>query len=177
MNLTPQASLGARGYLGKVSTAAALLDLLAASGRPYALLDHPEAVSAEAAAAARGTPLEIGGKSVLMSVEKLGFVVLVVGSDRRVEGKLLRKALGVQRYRFASPEELLALTGLRPGAVPAFARPLFDAELVVGEDVAARPEIAFAAASSTRSVRMATADWLAVARPRVIPAFTGPATP
>lgn len=153
----------------------ALLHLLDTSGRPYARLEHAEAVSATDTALARGTPLGIGGKSVLMSVEKLGFVVLVVGSDRRVEGRLLRRALGVQRYRFASPEELFALTGLRPGSVPAFARPLFDAELIVGEDIAARPEIVFAAGLPSRSIRMATPDWLAVAAPRVVPSFTSPA--
>ena len=158
-----------------MSVADTLLAVLAASGRPFSVIDHPEAVSAVEAAAARGTPLEIGGKSVLMSVERWGPVVVVVGSDRRIEGKLLRRALGVQRYRFASAEELLALTGLRPGAVPAFARPAFEAELVVGEDVAARPEIAFAAGSALRSIRMATGDWLGVAKPRVVPPFTSPA--
>ena len=149
-----------------------LLALLAASGRPHTVLDHPDAGTAQEAAAARGTPLAIGGKSLVMKADKLGFVVLVVGSDRRIDGRLLRHALRVQRYRFATADELLALTGLPPGAVPPFGRPLFDAALVVGEDIAARPEIAFAAASRTRSVRMATADWRAVAEPTVVSAFT-----
>lgn len=153
-----------------------LLAFLAESGRPHTLLEHAPATSARDAAAARGTPLSIGGKSLVMRADKLGFVVLVVGSDRRVDGRLLRRALRVQRYRFAAPEELLALTGLTPGEVPPFGRPLFDAALYVGEDVAARPELAFAAASRSRSVRMATADWLALATPTVVPAFTVPDT-
>ena len=149
-----------------------LVALLAASGRPFAVLEHPEARSAEEAAAARGTPLALGGKSVLMRADRLGSVVLVAGSDRRIEGKLLRRALGIQRYRFASAEELLAAAGLRHGELPAFARPLFDADLAVGEDFLQRDEIVFAAASATRSVRMRLADWLAVAKPRVVPGFT-----
>jgi Ala-tRNA(Pro) deacylase len=151
-----------------------LLAFLADSGRPHTRIDHPPATSAVEAASARGTPLSIGGKSLVMRADKLGFVVLVVGSDRRIDGRLLRRALRVQRYRFATPEELAALTGLAPGEVPPFGRPLFDAALYVGEDVAARPELAFAAASRTRSVRMATADWLALAAPAVVPAFTVP---
>lgn len=149
-----------------------LLALLAASGRPHTVIDHAEAVTAEEAAAARATPLGIGGKSLVLKIDRVGLAVLVVGSDRRMDGKRLRKALGVQRYRFLDAAELDAALGLPPGAVPPFGRPLLDAALFVGEDVAARPEIAFAAASRRRSVRMATADWLAVAQPRVVPSFT-----
>jgi Ala-tRNA(Pro) deacylase len=158
---------------GPFDPAARLLALLAASGRPYHVLEHAEAVTAEEAAVARGTPLEIGGKSIGMKLDRLGFAVLVVGSDRRIDGKLLRRSLGVQRYRFLDAAELHAHTGLIPGAVPPFGRPLFDLALFVGADVASRPEIAFAAASRTRSVRMATADWLAVAAPEVVAPFTG----
>jgi len=146
--------------------------LLDGAGRPHVVLEHAPATTAREAAAARGTPLAIGGKSVLMKAENLGFVVLVVGSDRRIDGPLLRRALRVQRYRFASAEELAALTGLAPGEVPPFGRPLFDVGLLCGEDIAARPEIAFAAASRTQSIRMQTLDWLAVARPVVVPTFT-----
>lgn len=157
-----------------MSAAERLLALLAASGRPFTVLEHPAAVSARDAAAARGTPLAIGGKSLVMKVDGVGLCVLVVGSDRRLDGKALRRALGVQRYRFASAEELGGLTGLTAGEVPPFGRPLFEAPLYVGDDLLARPEIAFAAASRTRSVRMATADWRAAARPVVLPCFTVP---
>lgn len=153
----------------------ALLALLDASGLPFTVLDHAEARTAEAAAEARGTPLALGGKSVLMRAERVGDVVVVVGSDRRIDGRALRKALGIQRYRFASPEELLALADLRHGELPAFARPLFEAELVVGEDFLHREGIVFAAASATRSVRMRVGDWVAAARPRIVPPFTLPA--
>lgn len=159
-----------------MSTAERLLDLLRASGRAFEVLDHASARSAEEASANRGTALGVGAKSLLLRVDKLGFVVLVVGSDRRVEGRALRHALGVQRYRFATPEELFALAGLRPGEVPAFGAPLFDASLVVGEDFGTRQELVFAGGSMIRSVRMATADWREVARPRVVASFTVPAT-
>jgi len=151
---------------------ARLLALLAASGRPFARIDHPEAVSAAEAAAARGTSLDTGGKSLVLKLDGIGPAVLVVGSDRRLDGRLLRRALGVQRYRFLDADELRALTGLAPGEVPPFGRPLWDTALYVGEDVAARPELVFAAASRTCSIRMATADWREVARPTVVGSFT-----
>ena len=149
-----------------------LYALLDASARPYTRLIHTAATTAREAAEARGTPLAIGGKSIGFKIDKIGLAILVVGSDRRVDGRLLRRALGVQRYRFLSADELRATFGLSPGEVPPFGRPLFDAALFVGRDVAAREEIAFAAASRTESVRMATADWLAVAAPTVVEPFT-----
>lgn len=155
-----------------MSTSDRLLELLRASGRPFEVIEHAPARSAAEAAEARGTSLAVGGKSVVMRIDKLGFVVLVVGSDRRIEGRELRRALGVQRYRFASAEEMDALAGLSPGEIPAFGRPLFDAALIVGQDIAAREEIVFAAGSTRKSVRMATADWLKVAEPRVVAPFT-----
>jgi Ala-tRNA(Pro) deacylase len=153
-----------------VSLNETLLRLL--EGVPHDVLHHAEAISGRDAASARGTPLAIGGKSLVLKIDRIGLVVLVVGSDRRVDGKLLRKALHVQRYRFLGGDELTTAIGLTPGAVPPFGRPLLDAELFVGEDFLQRQEIAFAAASRTCSVRMSVSDWRAVANPRVVPCFT-----
>lgn len=149
-----------------------LIALLQASERPFTILDHGEARSAEDAARARGTPLAIGGKSLLMKLERIGFAVVVVGGDRRLDGRRLRRGLGVQRYRFASADELRERVGVEPGSVPPFGRPLFDVALVVDAATAAREHIAFAAASPTRSVVMAVADWLAVARPDAVAPLT-----
>lgn len=149
-----------------------LLAILRESGRPFEVIEHAEATSAREVGAARGTPLAIGGKSIVMKLDAQGLCVLVVGSDRRIDGARLRRSLGVRRYRFATPTELAELTGLSPGEVPPFGRPLFEASLYVGSDIAARPEIAFAAASRTRSIRMRTEDWIAVASPQVVDPFT-----
>jgi prolyl-tRNA editing enzyme YbaK/EbsC (Cys-tRNA(Pro) deacylase) len=61
--------------------------------------------------------------------------------------------------RFATPEELRALTGLVPGCVPPFGRPILDLPLYVDESVLANDRIAFNAGLLTESFIMATADW------------------
>ena len=157
------------GYNVAMDLRTTILDLVA--DRPFDLIDHGPARTATEAAAARGTPLQIGGKSIVM---KLGqtFAMLVVGSDRQVDNRLLRRHLGVRRYRFATVEELARLTGLSPGAVPPFGRPVFDLPLYVDADRARLDRIAFSLASHRRSVCMATSDWLAVAKPDDIFAFT-----
>ncbi|HHO53615.1 MAG TPA: hypothetical protein ENK18_22775 [Deltaproteobacteria bacterium] len=152
-----------------------ILALLSGHGADFRILDHPEARSAPEAAAARGTPLRIGGKSLVMKLDRgIGFALLVVGGDRQVDNRLLRAHLRVRRYRFATTEELLRHTGLTPGCVPPFGRPVFDLPLYVDEQRACLPRIAFSLGSHTRSVIMDTADWLAIARPAEVFSLSRP---
>ncbi|MBX2799219.1 MAG: hypothetical protein KTR31_16210 [Myxococcales bacterium] len=144
-----------------------ILALLTERGVSFEVLEHPHATTALEAASARGTPPAWGGKSIVMKLDRgIGFVVVAMGGDRQVDNRRLRAHLGVRRYRFATEEELMAQTGLRRGAVPPFGHPVFDLPLYVDADRAATETIVFSLASHTRSVRMATADWLAVAAPR-----------
>ncbi len=66
----------------------------------------------------------------------------------------------------------MALTGLAPGCVPPFGRPVFDLPLFADSGVLARPRIAFSAASPTRSIVTATESWRALAEPDDVFAFT-----
>ena len=149
-----------------------LTELLEASGRPVRWLEHAYADTAESVAEARGTPLAIGGKSLVFKLPD-GFALFVLSGARRVDSKAIRRRFG-GKLRFATREELHALTGLVPGCVPPFGRPLFEVELYVDAHTAEQPEIAFSAAEHTRSARMATADYLAVAQPADIFRFSRP---
>jgi Ala-tRNA(Pro) deacylase len=143
----------------------ALLD-----GVPHERLVHPPTRSATEAAEVRGTPLAIGGKSLLFKLGKRDFAMLVVSGAKRTSNRAIRHALGIQRLRFARPEELLARTGLTPGCVPPFGRPVFDVPLYVDAGTAAQARIAFSLASHEESVVMRTEDWLRIARPeRIFP--------
>ncbi len=135
------------------------------SGYPHRIIEHAEARTAEEAALARGTPLSIGGKSLLMKLDRgIGFAVLAIPGDRRVDNRALRQHLRVRRYRFATPEELLQLTGLAPGCVPPLGT-VFQLPLFVDSALASTERIAFSAGSRQCSVFMSTADWLTAARP------------
>src|SRR5690606_15662982 len=131
------------------------------------IVEHAPIRGAEDAAALRGTPLGIGGKSLLLKVGDR-WVMLVLSGARKLHNPSLRKTLGASRYRFATREELRQVTGLEPGCVPPFGRPIFDVDLVVDEATAANDTIAFSLADPTRSVVMATSDRLAVARPDLV---------
>ena len=84
---------------------------------------------------------------------------VVLPGARRVDNARLRAVLGVRTLRFATPEELLALTGCVPGAVPPFGN-LFGLPVLVDEALAERNEIAFNAGSNAVSIVMRGDDFL-----------------
>lgn len=148
--------------------------LLRAHDAPFTPIDHEYSETSREVAAARGTPLHIGGKSLVL---KLGssdgrFAVFAVSGARRTQSRLIRRALGVKRMRFATKEELLQLTGLVPGCVPPFGRPVFDLPLYVDQSIADNDEIAFSVGLHTASFRMATADYLRAAQPEAVFPFS-----
>ena len=84
---------------------------------------------------------------------------VVLPGNRKVDNAQVRAILGTRTLRFATPEELLALTGCTPGAVPPFGN-LFGLPVLVDEELAKRDEIAFNAGSNTTSIVMRCADFL-----------------
>ncbi len=150
-----------------------ILALLDEAGVAYTRIDHPVVKTSEEAAQTRGTPLEIGGKSLLLKIgKKPDFRLFVVSASRRTDNRPLRKFLGVQKLRFARRDELLAHTGLEPGCVPPFGRPVFALPVYVDAHLAAGDEIAFTAADHCVSIRMKMADYLAVAQPEAVFSFS-----
>ncbi len=152
-----------------------IFGLLRASGHPHTWQHHAPIVSSLHAAELRGASLAIGGKSLLFKIGKQpDFRLMVLSAARLTDNRLIRKHFGVQKLRFARPEELLAHTGLRPGCVPPFGRPVFDVPLYVDQELAEKAEIAFTPADHCISVRMAMAHYLEVSAPVDVFAFSRP---
>lgn len=142
-----------------------LLRWLDERGARYRLIEHAPVFTSAEAARVRGTPIEAGAKALVLQAGER-FVQVVLPGDRRVDNARARAILGVRTLRFATPEELLALTGCVPGAVPPFGN-LFDLPILVDEALARRDEIAFNAGSNSVSVAMRGADFLALSGARV----------
>ncbi|MEO0649317.1 MAG: YbaK/EbsC family protein [Planctomycetota bacterium] len=146
----------------------AILELLEERRLPYRFVAHgPTRTSAESAAA-RGEPLDIGGKSLLLKVGD-EFVLVVLSAAQRVDANAVRRARGARGARFATRDELHALTGLVPGCVPPFGPPVLPFPLLLDEGFLANRRIAFNAASLEHSVVMAVPDWLTLVRPTLGP--------
>lgn len=130
-------------------------------------LHHEATRTSEQSAAVRGEPLEIGGKALLLKVDDR-FELFVMSAALRLDSKALRKAIGVRKSRFATPEELAEQTGLVPGSVPPFGQPILPFPLNADRSIVANDRIAFNAGSLTDSIIMARADWQRLANPRIL---------
>jgi Ala-tRNA(Pro) deacylase len=134
-------------------------------GASFRLLEHAPVFTSEEAARVRGTPIEAGAKALVLRAEERT-VHVVLSGNRKVDNAQLRAILGTRTLRFATPEELLALTGCTPGAVPPFGN-LFGLPVLVDEELAKREDIAFNAGSNTVSIVMRCADFLRLSEAKV----------
>jgi prolyl-tRNA editing enzyme YbaK/EbsC (Cys-tRNA(Pro) deacylase) len=132
----------------------------------YRLVEHGPTATSEESAAARGEPLEVGAKALVIKVDDV-FRLFVLCADRQLDSAALKKHFQAKKTRFATAEELLQLTGLVPGSVPPFGEPVLPLELYADEEVGRRTDrVAFNAGTLTTSLILASADWERAARPQ-----------
>jgi prolyl-tRNA editing enzyme YbaK/EbsC (Cys-tRNA(Pro) deacylase) len=138
---------------------------LTAAGVSFRQVHHEPTPTSADAARARGEPIGCGAKALLLKTGEK-FRLFVLPADRKLDSALVKRQLGVDRLRFASKEELLALTGLVPGSVPPFGEPILPFELIADVAIGSvYPHVAFNAGSLTDSIIMSAADWVRVAQP------------
>lgn len=149
----------------------AIRGLLEEHGVEFREVHHEPTYTSEESARARGEELRNGGKALLMKAGE-EFALFVLPADRRIDSAAVRRELGVRRTRFAGREELMEMTGLVPGSVPPFGRPVLPFDLYVDAAIAENERIAFNAGSLTDSVIMHVEDYLDVAKPVKVFAFS-----
>lgn len=131
----------------------------------YQLKVHLPAHTSEESAFHRGEPLKIGAKALVMKTD-IGFMMAVLPADRKIDSSRLKQVLNTNNLRFASPEELLELTGLMSGAIPPFGS-LFNILMIVDKALLEEEYMAFNAGSLEKSIKMKTEDYRAIAKPKL----------
>ena len=145
----------------------AIRALLQTSGVHFEEKHHEPTKTSEESAAARGEPMEVGAKALLLKTDDV-FRLFVLPADRSLDSGAIRKELHAQKTRFATPEELLELTGLVPGSVPPFGEPILPFELFADDNIGVRQDrVAFNAGSLTDSIMMSATDWKSIAKPKI----------
>lgn len=139
-----------------------IVAMLNAAGVPYRAVHHEPTYTSEESARARGEDVRIGGKALLVKGGDV-FRLFVLSAALKLDADALKQRLGVKKTRFATAEELKELTGLVPGSVPPFGRPILPFDLFIDESITRNAKIAFNAGSLTDSLILATADYLRVA--------------
>jgi Ala-tRNA(Pro) deacylase len=148
-----------------------LIDLLDASKASYRLIDHAPEGQTDKVSALRGNPVEAAAKCIVLIV-KIGkktsrFVLAVVPGNARVDtGKIKSLFPGATYAGFAATDVAERLAGSVAGTVLPFA---FHQELILIADpsIAQFEELFFNAARLDRSMALRTADYVALAKPRL----------
>jgi prolyl-tRNA editing enzyme YbaK/EbsC (Cys-tRNA(Pro) deacylase) len=151
----------------------AIRSLLAERGVEFRELHHEPTRTSQQAADARGESIEIGGKAIVAKVDDT-FRLFVISAARRLDARAICRRLGAQRFRFATPDELLELTGLVPGCVPPFGRPVLPLDLYVDSSILDNDRIAFNAGSLTDSIIIDRERYIEIARPADVFSFSKP---
>ncbi|MFC2123615.1 YbaK/EbsC family protein [Bacteroidota bacterium] len=128
---------------------------------------HEPTQTSEEAAHARGVDLSLGGKALVLKIDD-NFRIFVLSASKKLESRALKKYFKAKKMRFADKDELKDLTGLIPGSVPPFGRPLIEMDLFVDQSIVDNETIAFNAGSLTDSIIMSVKDYLEIARPTII---------
>jgi Ala-tRNA(Pro) deacylase len=140
--------------------------MLANAGIEYREVHHEPTLTSEDSARARGEELRIGGKALLLKVND-EFRLFVLSAAKQLDSGAIKQRFAAKNTRFASAEELLELTGLVPGSVPPFGKPLLPFDLYIDNSILESEKIAFNAGSLTDSVIMAVSDYRKLADPEV----------
>ncbi len=136
--------------------------MLDSRGIAYRTVHHDPTHTSEESANIRGEELKVGAKAILMKCDN-AFSLFVISAARKIDSKAIKTLLRLKSLRFATREELFDLTGLEPGAVPPFGRPILDFDLYADPSVFANERVAFNAGSLTDSIIMPAADYRRVA--------------
>ncbi len=130
----------------------------------FTTMHHAAVYTSEEAAAARRTTLHSGAKALIVKGGE-EFVMVVLPADLTLDSNALRKHLGVKRLRFATKDEVEAMTGLTPGSIPPFGS-LFNVPTICDARLAENEFINFNAGSHTDSIQMAYTAYLAMECPQ-----------
>ncbi|MEQ1717357.1 MAG: prolyl-tRNA synthetase associated domain-containing protein [Hyphomicrobium sp.] len=125
-----------------------LLDHLAAKGMKTTTVEHP---AVHTVAESSVIDINVPGahtKNLFLKDEDGRLLLVVAKSSTKVDLKLIAKALGTARLSFGKPELMMAVLGVTPGSVTAFAiindvkrqvRVIMDNELMAHDSVNCHP--------------------------------------
>ena len=119
---------------------------------------------AEAARAVGAEPEDFV-KSICMVDGDGGVIVAIVKGEDRASTSRVARALGIERPRVASPDEILGLTGFPVGGTPGFG---FDARFLVDPRVLEKERVYLGGGSECALVNMLTRELVRANGGRVV---------
>ena len=142
-----------------------LAEALRGAGVAFTQTEHRPVYTSAEAAEVRGVSLHSGAKALIVKGGE-NFLMVVMPADLSLDSHALRTLLETKKLRFATKEEVLELTGLKPGSIPPFGS-LFNLPIYCDESLAENERINFNAGSHSVSIQMNYADYVAFESPNI----------
>ena len=139
-------------------------EFLNAAQIAFTVLRHEPVFTSEEAARVRGTSLASGAKALICKCDDR-FLMFVMPADRRLASKKVRTSLQIRNLRFATAEEVLELTGLKPGSIPPFGS-LFGLPTYCDNGLRDQAQVNFNAGDHAISIGMSGQDYATAERPQ-----------
>ncbi len=144
-----------------------LLDMFEENGIEYQLYEHDPVYTSEQASKVRGVELKTGVKSMVLRRKEGKFILANIAADRKIDIKKLEKILDTKELRFATREEVMAVTNCEPGSVHPFGK-LFGIDTYLDESVLENDFVNFNIGVLTRSVKIRRDDLIRLLQSKII---------
>lgn len=135
---------------------------------PYEVLNHPLAYTAQEIAAKQHVPGNEVAKVVMLEVDG-SLVMAVIAGNHKVSLETVRRSLGAVHVRLATEDEFISrFPECEIGAMPPFGN-LFGLRTIADPALEKDEHIYFNAGNHVQTVRLRYKDYLALARPQLMP--------
>ena len=151
-----------------------ILNLLKEKNSKFVYFEHepsgPSNLSREIRAK-NGYPDAVGAKALVLVVTFSGNikrnVLAVLPGHKQLDKKKLKNIFkDMKEFRFATQEELLKLTGLVPGSVPPFGKPVLDLDVfILDKNLEIEKQIGFNVARLDASIVMDFQEYFKTVKP------------
>lgn len=147
-----------------------LLELLTKEKARFRVIEHAAEGRSDEVARIRGTTPEQGAKAMLCILPAMTESVLllaVLPGNMKIDMRQAGAAFGGRKAQLAPSELAQKKTGCVMGSVPPFSMSP-DILLIVDPSLLVHSEIAFNAGRLDRSIVLNTADYIRIAKPRIV---------
>lgn len=141
----------------------AILAILKTRAVDFKEIEHDPVYTSEQAAAIRGFSLDAGAKSLLLKT-KSGFVLVVLSGSRKLDSKKIKTALLTNKFRFATPEEVVECMGCKIGACYPFGS-IARLKTYIDDSLMNQPVISFNPGVHHKSITLKLDDYLKIENP------------
>lgn len=146
-------------------------DILTNRGTWFEVFEHEPVITSEDASRVRsGYKLHQGTKALIVRGKISGekkFLMVIVPGNRTFDSKKIKEVFGISDIRFATEDEVSAITGgVKRGGVPPFGN-LFGLSVYCDDSVFTNEKIIFNAGDRCFSIGMKSADWKEIVQPLI----------